>query len=49
MAEQNQTPISKLIADETDQARVQRVRVEEQKRYAARTMEALKRRFEGDE
>jgi hypothetical protein len=35
----------KPIAPETEQARVERVRVEEQKRYAERTAEALQNRF----
>lgn len=45
MADQTQSPISKLVEKETEAQRVQRVRVEEQKRHAARTMEELTRRF----
>jgi len=45
MAEQQQSPLGKFAEKETEARRVQRVRVEEQKRHAARTMEALKERF----
>jgi hypothetical protein len=45
MADQPQSSISKLIAQETEQQRVERVRVEERKRHAARTAEELEKRF----
>jgi hypothetical protein len=45
MADQPQSPVGKLIAQETEQQRVERVRVGERKRHAALTTEALKQRF----
>jgi hypothetical protein len=45
MAEQPQSPAQKLIVQETEQQRVERVRVEERKAHAARTMEILAARY----
>jgi hypothetical protein len=41
----DQHPVAKLVAQETEQARVERVRVEERKRHAERTMQQLRGRF----
>jgi hypothetical protein len=45
MADQPQTSILKLILQETEQQRTERVRNEERKRMAARTAEELEQRF----
>lgn len=45
MADQPQSPMSKLIAEENEQQRVERVRVEERKRHAATTADALRQRY----
>jgi len=45
MADQPQSPLSKLIEKETEQHRVERVRVEERKRHALVTQKALRARF----
>ncbi len=44
MADQ-QHPVTKLIAHDTEQQRVERVRVEERKRHAKTTEAILKERF----
>ena len=49
MAQQKETGLSKLIARETEQQRVERIRVDERKRAAARTQEQLRARFGGVE
>jgi len=38
-------PLQKLIVKETEQQRVERVRVEERKRHAALSTELLKQRY----
>lgn len=43
--ENPQNPLGTFAEKETEAQRVQRVRVEEQKRHAVRTMEQLKQRF----
>jgi len=47
MADQTQSSASDglIVAKETEAPRVQRVRVEEQKRHAARSMEQLRARY----
>jgi hypothetical protein len=45
MADQPQSPVGKLIVQESEQARRERISAEERKSHAARTMEALKQRF----